>query len=538
MSEELYAAAKERVSELLQPINGGVGEDVSYDEKFEEIKNETDKLSALDGDTCDWSSVAVTAEEILTDKSKDFRVAAYYATTKFLDGNLEATYDAFVFMKEMTETFWEDMYPPLRRVRARAGMVGWMSDQAAATVQDIKLKASDKPMVDAIEAVRVAIDGIWRERFGDNYPSMSKLNEAIRHLGRTCPKEVKKEPPKPAAVQQQQQAPSAAAPAPQAAASSGPGFDISTAAAVYKSMTPLATMLCKMGNTLRAEKPEDPYAYKFMRLGAWLELEGAPPTPNDGKSIVPPPPAGMRQRWDGLAASDDWLTLLNEAEAQCGEYILWLDPHRYVSMAMDRLGALFLKAKKEMMTQIAIMLQRCPTLPKIPFNDGTPFADGQTQMWLEGEVLTLLGGDGDGGGGGGGGGGPSVLDEPIQEARGLATKGELGKAIDVVATAAAAAPSPAERFRGSLAVAQLCLQSGQNAIARGQLEGLTKVIDAHHLNSWDPSLCGEVYAALFQAHRASNSGAVVSVEAQAAQDAVFDKLCQLDPGAALKLAKE
>ena len=73
--DPLIAASAQRIADLLEPINGGVGEDVSYDEKFDEIKNETEKLSSLSGETCDWSSIAVTSEEILQEKSKDFRVA-------------------------------------------------------------------------------------------------------------------------------------------------------------------------------------------------------------------------------------------------------------------------------------------------------------------------------------------------------------------------------------------------------------------------------------------------------------------------------
>ena len=77
--------------------------------------------------------------------------------------------------------------------------------------------------------------------------------------------------------------------------------------------------------------------------------------------------------------------------------------------------------------------------------------------------------------------------------------GELGKAVDLIREAAEAAPTPADRFRGKLAVAQLCLGAGQHAIARSQLEGLTQMITDHDLASWDPRVCAEVYAALYTA---------------------------------------
>jgi hypothetical protein len=105
-----------------------------------------------------------------------------------------------------------------------------------------------------------------------------------------------------------------------------------------------------------------------------------------------------------------------------------------------------------------------------------------------------------------------------------------------------------------LAVAQLCLGAGQHAIARSQLEGLTQMIKEHHLTSWDPRLCADVYAALYTAIKGVNDaklpkpGVVQQLaggqkgppalppEDVAAQQAAFEWLCRLDPAEALKLA--
>ncbi|RLB65087.1 MAG: hypothetical protein DRI90_02915 [Deltaproteobacteria bacterium] len=341
---------------------------------------------------------------------------------------------------------------------------------------------------------------------------------------------------------------------PAAAGGGGPSAgDISTAAEAQRAVEPTGQLLIRIGAALRSEKPENELAYRYSRFGMWMELDAAPPT-EDGKSLVPPPGAHIAQRFDTLAASQDWLTLLNEAEQIGAEYVLWLDPHRHACTAMSALGALFMKAKKELLIQVALLLKRIPTMPTIQFNDGTPFADGQTQMWIESEVTPVLGGEEGGGGGGGGGGGPSVLDEPLKEARELAVKGELGKAIDVIGDAAAAAPTPSERFRGQLAIAQLCLGAGQFSIARGQLEGLTDRIDHHRLTAWDPDLSAQVYAALYPAIKGANEAKAsaggqdgmpvlpgqpgipaVTAEDLAAEETAFERLCQLDPAMALKL---
>ena len=305
---------------------------------------------------------------------------------------------------------------------------------------------------------------------------------------------------------------------------------MNTAAEARGAVQPTTRLLVKMGQLLRGEKPENPMAYKLSRFGMWLELTQAPAV-MEGRTLVEPPGAHIKTRLDGLASSNDWLTLLNEADTHGGNFILWLDPQRYAATAMSALGALFLKAKEELLMQVALMLKKVPTLPQMKFSDGTPYADAQTQMWIENEVKPILAGDG-----GGSGAAPSTLDEPLKEAKDHAMKGDLPKALAVVMGASDAAPTPSERFRGKLALAQLCLGAGQLEIARSQLEGLTEVIRRHDLAIWDPRLAGEVYAALYSAYRGLNGTGTPTPEAKAAEDATFERLCQLDPATALKLA--
>jgi type VI secretion system protein VasJ len=549
--EELVNAAKERVADLLEDIGGGVGEDVSYDAKFDEIKAEVEKLASLSGEVCDWSTVALVSEEILQEKSKDFRIACYLATCKLRDGSLESVLDGLMLMQLLTEKWWEEMFPPLRRVRARAGMVEWMSGQVGPVMLDYPLSARDGDMVKTIEEASIALDTLFREKFADSYPGMTAMRDAVRHWTRTVPKEKPKPKPqeeakpKPAGTA----APTAGA-APAAASGGGASIEVNSPEEAQKAIKPTRQLLRKIAGQIRAGKPEDPLAYRLNRLGIWTELDSAPPAPNAGKTMVPPPPAHVRSALETMAGSNDWLKLLNAAELHAGNYMLWLDPHRYAATAMSALGALFMKAKEELLVQVAVVLKRVPNLPSLEFNDGTPFADAATQMWLEAEVIPIMEGDG----GGGGGGDKSAIDEALDEARGLAMKGELGKALDAVASASASAITPAQRFKGKLASAQLCLGGGQAEIARSQLEGLTAEIDAHQLTEWDPKLCAEVYAGLYaslksindakkpktpqaQAAAAQGKGPTVPPEDLAAERRAFEMLCRLDPAEALKLAK-
>ena len=81
-ADEFIAAARERLSDLISPIDGGPGADVSYDESFETMKGEVDKMQAIEGGRVDWETIASNGKEILEERSKDFRVILYWAAAK------------------------------------------------------------------------------------------------------------------------------------------------------------------------------------------------------------------------------------------------------------------------------------------------------------------------------------------------------------------------------------------------------------------------------------------------------------------------
>src|SRR5690349_680091 len=126
--EDVISQAKSRIEALVEPVNGGVGEDVSYDELFDAMKVELDKLTAVDGGKPDWKSVAGNAEELLREKSKDFRVALNYAAAMAVTGGVNGLIDGVVLMQELTTRYWDAMYPALKRPRTRGNAVGWYSD--------------------------------------------------------------------------------------------------------------------------------------------------------------------------------------------------------------------------------------------------------------------------------------------------------------------------------------------------------------------------------------------------------------------------
>src|SRR5689334_22354784 len=119
---DVISESKGRLETLLEPINGGVGADVTYEEIFEKLKNEVDKTTSLSGGKIDWASIVSGADEILSDKSKDFRVALYFAAGKSQLDGITGVLDGLVLLNELSNAFWDAMFPSLKRPKARSNL--------------------------------------------------------------------------------------------------------------------------------------------------------------------------------------------------------------------------------------------------------------------------------------------------------------------------------------------------------------------------------------------------------------------------------
>lgn len=321
-----------------------------------------------------------------------------------------------------------------------------------------------------------------------------------------------------------------AAAAPVVVASGLSAASITDADSARAALGECALILQRAGDALRAADPRDATGYRLMRAGIWLELGGDPYAPGgDGRTMLDPPMAHVRDALPSLLAAGSFADLLAAAEEIAANNVLWLDPHRYAAAALDALGEEYAAAKQAVLGEVAVLLRRAPNMPQMTFNDGTPLADDDTKAWIQAEVAA----------GGGGGGGParprSYVDKPLAEARKLLANEQPVDALAVLSKAALSAPSPVDRFRTKLALAQLCIELQQIVIARAQLEELERIAEHHRLVDWLPELCAEMYAGLYLCVRAMNQGYEVAPEAREKELRVFERLCQLDASAAFKL---
>jgi type VI secretion system protein ImpA len=84
------------------------------------------------------------------------------------------------------------------------------------------------------------------------------------------------------------------------------------------------------------------------------------------------------------------------------------------------------------------------------------------------------------------------------------------------------------RFERKLLLAEICLNTNRERLARAVLEELAEQIDSHHLETWESSeLISGVWSRLYKVYKKGDS----SDSEEAAK--LHGKLCRLDPWQAL-----
>ncbi|HEX2671884.1 MAG TPA: type VI secretion system ImpA family N-terminal domain-containing protein, partial [Polyangiaceae bacterium] len=199
----------ENAAQFLTPIAGEkpVGNDPSYEPDFERVKAEIDKLAAMSGGTPAWDEVIAGSERLLQAKAKDLRLCVWGNLAQFKRSGVAGFARGFVVTSKVCAQFWEGMYPD--RPRARANLVSWLSDQAAAELMALDPTAADRAPLEVIETVYAELDTLLSDKLGQTYPGMGGLRSAVREKLRQVPAEAPPPPPI---------APVVAAPAPVVAA--------------------------------------------------------------------------------------------------------------------------------------------------------------------------------------------------------------------------------------------------------------------------------------------------------------------------------
>lgn len=291
--------------------------------------------------------------------------------------------------------------------------------------------------------------------------------------------------------------------------------------------------VAQIAETLRQNESGHPLPYLLLRAARWAELYYAGSDPSG--EWLEAPPTQVRIELKHLWQQGDWPALLESTEramaTPCGR--AWLDLQRYAIEAAERLG--LAAVSRALRSALRALLRDYPSLPDRALNDDTPAAGPETKSWLEEQevrrdsagalfdsVPQQAAPDRDGGTGEP----PDVFEIALEAVRAR----RPAEALAAIARQARLAACGRDRFLRRIQLAEICLATGNEAIALPVLEQLEREIEERRLEEWEAEeLVAQPLAMLFQCLRSS--------ENPERRRLLYARLCRLDPVRALALAR-
>ncbi|WP_038859895.1 type VI secretion system protein TssA, partial [Cronobacter sakazakii] len=124
-TDELAAQAQARLAlweKWLQPIitTAPTGDDPGYDDDFQQIREEVNKLSGAD-----LTLIGELAEKVLITASKDIRVATYYAWSRLHQEGEAGFAEGLELLAALLARFGTSLHP--QRARSRQAALEWLA---------------------------------------------------------------------------------------------------------------------------------------------------------------------------------------------------------------------------------------------------------------------------------------------------------------------------------------------------------------------------------------------------------------------------
>jgi len=413
----------------------------------------------------------------------------------------------------------------------------------------VNMEASIHSALETMDELQVFCEG----KYGDDGPAFGKLRTALEEVGQVVtgllnekrktepdappPEEIIEEEPEPE-PEMMAETETAEEAAPVAVARPKSSKSLS-AEPVDRDDAFARIQAC--AKFLQKDNPSSPVAYMLQAALRFAETRETGSYP--AWDFLAPPATEQRQNLKRLASESNWSELLAEAIAVAGEPCGrgWLDVQRYIWKATYESGYPAISAA--VISMVQGLIKDIPEIPTWTMSDDTPTANPETQKWLEEMVIPKPPE-------------PVIVEvqrepdpEPVyaqqqshhaeenappdilDTARELMARGHLPQALQLLMRDAAQQPSGRARFLRRLQMAQLCVGAGQGKVAYPVLDELVKEIDQRQLEEWEASdMIAPPLALLLKCLDDTPENAAV-------REAVFNRLCRIDPIAAMDVSQ-
>ena len=483
------------------------GEDPGYDDDFQRIREEVNKLSGID-----TGLICTLAEKLMTTTAKDIRVATYYCWARLHQDGEAGFAEGLELVAGLLQRYGMQLHP--RRDRSRKAALEWLGGTRVLDSLSLYPEVVREDAQRTAGALLLIADSLETEPEA----SRAELNALYSALESRLMKGggVDAVVPQNASNQTRSQQPS---------------HTTEQDAPVLSRITSGQDLLAQ-ARTLTGYLREQPggwlAAHRLMKSLRHDTLSAIPAPDADGKTRIEPPRADQRAMLKRLYLQQSWLEILEQADNTFsrGANHLWLDLQWYTHQAL-------MKSGQDVLADIITadlkgLLRRLTGLETLAFNDGTPFADEVTLNWINQSVLDDMSG---------------WRDEPVSaistgdndilalepEALEKADSEGLDATLHWLQTRPGT-DTTKDRWLLRLLMARVAEQQGKNELALHLLGELDNATQSITLAQWTPALLFEVKSRRFRLLRikATRSEADKS-RFQPEMDQLLAGLIALDP---------
>ena len=524
---------------LLTPINGEnpAGEACNYEDEYEAIEHEVAKLSAIELEEVNWELVADNCQELLQEKTKDLQLCCYLAVSLFQVQGYAGLNEGVQLVDQMQNSFWHDLYPPLKRMRGRAAAINWLNTQLVKMLQDKPPLHNDAGQLEEMYLTLESINQFATEYIDQNTPNLSELLRLVngyRSQVQSTPETPDQEEKDSdqlvgttsniAATTTSNEAPIATA----APVIEPPTVaDSSDLSKVQQSARKALKIMAESGRSTRLN---DAQHFYLNRVAVWLPVTELPMNTDGKTQLQPPTEQAITQLKTQLDNGENEQVILT-VEDMLASSPFWFEGNKISAQAMEDMGKKFSNARVTIISSTYAFLQRFPGLSDLSFADGSDFVSENLQQWLasetgmsDGNSLTTSSTSAD-----------LIQPEIVNEARTLAGKSKLAEALQLLDDELNQASSGKQKFSLRILQAELCSSSERYDMATPILELLDSEQQSREMSSWEPALSIQVLQSLLNCYtKLLKKKPTNSNDLQSKADSVFDRLCQLQPTAAFK----
>lgn len=494
----------------------GAGDDPTYEDDFQLMREEINKLSGTDTDT-----LCRLAEQVVTCQARDIRVVTWYAFARLQRDGESGLTDGLMLLTAMLKQAGSHCQP--QRAAARLAALEWLNSEkildALARWPDVTREETARTA-----AALCLLEATLEQQPEAERPSFAGLQRALE--GRLAGSGGLDTP---VATAHQDDIGSGNDDAPTS------GNAVPAIPAV-KSEVELVRQLRVLSGWV-VEQPQGWLAaHRMMKAARWDLVTQLPALDASGRTRLLPPKPDYRAQLKRLYLQQSWTELIEQVDVMFteGGNRFWLDLQWYLWQSLSRAGAPWEHWADYVLSDLKLMLKRLPGLETLAWNDGTPLADEVTLNWIAEKVNNDMPGFNEE---------PAVL-QGTQTDDIFALEAEAMEKGDRDGPEAALVwlqnrpemVSPRSRWLLRLLMARVAEQYGRNELALHLLGELTDSAPQLTLNEWEPGLLFDVQARRLRLLR-MKAGRSESDKARFApeMDSLLAGLIALDPARAMVL---